>query len=896
MEVKIHKIALWVFTLVFVVLPLLAQSVLKQRADEDAVFNEPQTASEQSSQEPQDSLIRLLSASSAQLYQEGGHDYRRVIGSPAIFLHNDTYLYCDTAVWNVSTNVVNSWGNVRIIQENTQLTGDRLIYLVDSSLAQFRGSVVRLESKDGDLLLTRHLDYNTKDSIATFFQGASMKDHDGQIIESIDGCYESQIKKFTFSKDVNMFSDTTFIKCDSLEYFSQKNTAYFYRNVNAWHDKYMLSSALGVYDREREIFTFRRKVHLQSDTQEGWCDTLLVYRETNNFDMLSHSQLDDSQRSTNALAGHIFYRDAEKKVTLRRLPAVVSVIDNKDEEGFVTSQDSLFFSADDICYYSEIICEMADSTFRETVSKRKAEITEDPVGEYRRKAAEAAAKAREEAELADPNSYRNSAEYKAKKAAEEQAMKEAAAKKAAEMTKAKALADSLAAVAAADTTARDSSALVVPVVPKDSTKVDFMVAVGNVKTFKEDIQIRCDSMLYNNFDSLARIFKNPVIWKDKTQQFNADSISMVIENGAFDRIFMMSNSFVQLQDADTLFFNQIRSAEMVAYFDTTTNLSRYDALGDATAIFYLEENGVIATANRKECKMLSAEFVDGEISKVYYYDSPKSNAFPVASMSGDDKILKGFSWRSSERPRSRWDVTQHTVRPSERRTYDKVEQPPFVYTGIFFPGYIKGIREEIQYRKDHPEEFAPKKKNTLSQEEVSLDTLTAVKGPEESADSVATSKTPEAVADSSAVASTDSSAVAVKTKEEGTAAADSVATGPTKKELKAAEREAKRQAAQQKREAKWKAADEKAQKRAEAKEKRKLEKLRRNKLKAYREEQDRLQKEDKQIQHFLRLFREGKLKYREKEPVQESSPTAVPGASAEAPEPTSPPARKQSIK
>ena len=44
-----------------------------------------------------DSLVRLLSAQSMELIEKNGLNYRKVAG-PAGFLHNDTYLICDTAL------------------------------------------------------------------------------------------------------------------------------------------------------------------------------------------------------------------------------------------------------------------------------------------------------------------------------------------------------------------------------------------------------------------------------------------------------------------------------------------------------------------------------------------------------------------------------------------------------------------------------------------------------------------------------------------------------------------------------------------------------------------------------------------------------------------------------
>ena len=118
-------------------------------------------------QEQSDSLVILMSAKSAQMVDVEGASYRKVVG-PARFLHNNTYLLCDTAYWNVDRKVIDAWGNVSVLQEETVLTSDKLTYLVDQDLAQFRGSVVQLTDKDHNTLRTRHLDYNTKDSIAVW--------------------------------------------------------------------------------------------------------------------------------------------------------------------------------------------------------------------------------------------------------------------------------------------------------------------------------------------------------------------------------------------------------------------------------------------------------------------------------------------------------------------------------------------------------------------------------------------------------------------------------------------------------------------------------------------------------------------------------------------------------
>ena len=177
-------------------------------------------------QERKDSLVTLVSAKSAQLIERNGQSFRKVTG-PARFLHNNTYLLCDSALWNVTTNVIDAIGHVQIIQDRTRLSSGSLQYVVDDDLAKFRGGLVQLEDKDKNTLRTRYLDYNTKDSVAIFQNGASMRDKDGQIIESLFGSYDSKARLFVFNDQVNMYMDTTFVKTSRLEYRSDLNTAYF---------------------------------------------------------------------------------------------------------------------------------------------------------------------------------------------------------------------------------------------------------------------------------------------------------------------------------------------------------------------------------------------------------------------------------------------------------------------------------------------------------------------------------------------------------------------------------------------------------------------------------------------------------------------------------------------
>ena len=214
----------------------------------------------------------------------GGHSFRRAIGN-VCFEHNATKLLCDTSYWDVDREIIQAIGHVRILQNNTALTSDKLDYYIGSSLAEFRGTLVQLQDKQKNTLRTTNLDYNTKDSVAVFRNGGSFRDKDGQIIESDVGRYDSKIKLFRFYKDVNMYTDSVFIKTDALDYNTETSVAVFGTGTNAWRGDNMLTSNAGSYDRAAELFTFTKDVHLLTKDQEAWSDTLVYERAFNNAEM-----------------------------------------------------------------------------------------------------------------------------------------------------------------------------------------------------------------------------------------------------------------------------------------------------------------------------------------------------------------------------------------------------------------------------------------------------------------------------------------------------------------------------------------------------------------------------------------------------------------------------------
>lgn len=923
--------------------------------------------------EQKDSLVRLLGCDELQQVEEYGQSYRKALGH-ARFEHNSTLLICDTALWNVNQNVINAFGNVQIIQNNTVLSSESLDYLIDQNLAQFRGALVQLRDKDGNTLRTTDLDYNTKDSVAVFRNGGALRDKDGQIIESDDGHYYSKLKTFSFTNNVNMYTDSIFVKTDDLDYNTGTNVATFGTGTNAWRDNNMLSSQAGFYERTLEKFTFFRNVHILTENQEAWADTLVYYRVPNNVEMFGHVELLDTTRNVAAVAGYVQYIDSLSFIKLTREPAVIAI----SEQG--EKRDTAYIGADTLILRSIPKCDVDSSEISNSASRLK-EINVDPVTEYRRKAYEAAKAAAEEArkkrEEEDPNaagaSDRGASAVKpggkptgkpAGKATGTAIGKTAGttAGKTGDNSGGKAISksgklsadamigdpvtkgrqglpapwddvieyapprfqlpdtlktspdtvrvpsDSLAAktlsavtepvsvtepAEVTDPQSPDSltvptDSLTVPgdslhvptdslsLAPKDSTKISFIYGIRNVKVFRNDMQVACDSLAYTDLDSLIRLYENPIVWNEIKRQYSADSITVIVKNRSIDRASLMSNAFIIVQE-DTLSYDQIRGTEMMAYFDSTGALRRFDSMGGASGVFYIEENGSLATVNKFESKMLTATLKDGNIQDLNYFDAVKTDAYPVVQMKKDEKILKGFDWQPDKRPKGPEDITPYKPRESQRKVYENVPRAEFAQTDIYFPGHMNSVYKMLA-RQDSLKRVRNAERRRLEAERKAeaariADSLRIVAAADSLAlaDSLARADSlalRDSLASRDSLARQDSLAVKdslVVSDSLSVSKADSLANDPSaikkaEQERKKAEREKARKDRQAAKEARWAELDARDAAKAKAKEEKALKKKRQRTLKTLKAMEKRRAKEERMLERYKARYEKQKAR------------------------------------
>ena len=696
-----------------------------------------------------DSLLTLLNAEYARVFERPGKREFREVKGPATFFHNGAYMFCDSAIWNVNLNQVEAYHNVKLVQDKTVVTSDNVIYYADDNVARFRGEVVEVHDKEKNTLRTRYLDYNTADSVAKFSFGGAMKTSKGEVIESDRGTYDAKTGICRFEDNVEMFTDSLFIKTTTLDYDTNQKKAFFGKKTQMWKDEMYMRGEYGWYQQDSGVVYFDTDVYMNNHDYEGWCDTMYYYQHNRRGLMRRNVQLLDSLNNTYFVsdAGNVWFDTVNNiYATLFLDPAAVYVGEDSDNK-----IDTLFCRADTLMFYTRRMCDIPEELIQDS-QQALQQVNFDAIGEAEKKALEKKEQERKEAieKLPEYIAYKKRKELAEKRLRDSlEAVRIQAEKDSLARLEPLQAADSLAmgdglqpgevthpapdpgeviaqvappaeeqradpwvagglpqperALMPIDTMAVADS-LAVPdslaaMGPQDTTKLRFVKGYRHALIYRTDLQARCDSLYFSQLDTLLRMYEDPVIWNDNRHQLSGEQVIAQMRDNAFDRANIHGNAMIISQE-DTVHFDQIKATEMLGYFNKDNTLRRYDALGGVNAMFYMQEDSVITILNSKQAQFMMVTMKDGVAEKLKYYEQINSDAYPVYNLPVDKQRLKGFKWRQEEQPKSRFDVTKRSLRSSRRASYATIKLPVFKRTDLYYKDYMKDIFKQIAERAE----------------------------------------------------------------------------------------------------------------------------------------------------------------------------------------------------
>lgn len=174
-----------------------------------------------------------------------------------------------------------------------------------------------------------------------------------------------------------------------------------------------------------------------------------------------------------------------------------------------------------------------------------------------------------------------------------------------------------------------------------------LFAYHKVKFFKNDLQGKCDSLMYTTIDSTMKLYGKPIIWSEENQ-LTADSMSIITGNKSIQSIELKSSGFIVSKE-DSLHFNQIRGKYMKGFFKKN-ELYLIKVEGNGQTIYYAKENEQIKAVNRADCTNLNIYLKDKKTDHITFITKPEATLYPLEQIDVKELKLKDFNWRGSEKP------------------------------------------------------------------------------------------------------------------------------------------------------------------------------------------------------------------------------------------------------
>jgi len=189
----------------------------------------------------------------------------------------------------------------------------------------------------------------------------------------------------------------------------------------------------------------------------------------------------------------------------------------------------------------------------------------------------------------------------------------------------------------------------------DTTK-DYRIikAFHKVRFFKSDIQGKCDSLVYKTQDSVIIMNLRPVLWSDKSQ-ITAKLITIHLKNNEVDKVNIDDMAFIISQEADTVNFNQVKGAKMIAFFEKR-KFHKLNVMKNGETIYYMRDGNDLTGINKATCDNLTVYFKNQEVNEVVFRKKPVGTLYPPSKLLDKDKKLLDFRWQSSVRPFNRLDL------------------------------------------------------------------------------------------------------------------------------------------------------------------------------------------------------------------------------------------------
>ena len=202
-------------------------------------------------------------------------------------------------------------------------------------------------------------------------------------------------------------------------------------------------------------------------------------------------------------------------------------------------------------------------------------------------------------------------------------------------------------------------------------------AYRNVRVYRSDAQMVCDSMVSFSTDSIIHLYINPLLWNN-SNQIASDVVDIYTANRQITRAEFLGQP-IMVAEIDTTYYNQVAGKQMTAFF-RDNEIYRNDVDGNVQTIYFQREDEtspVVTEMIYLESASASFYIEDKELVGMTYRNDVPFTLYPIAQVPPTQPLrLKNFKWEPWRRP-TRAAIFNETIRPSRREEAQSRERPRF---------------------------------------------------------------------------------------------------------------------------------------------------------------------------------------------------------------------------
>ncbi len=189
--------------------------------------------------------------------------------------------------------------------------------------------------------------------------------------------------------------------------------------------------------------------------------------------------------------------------------------------------------------------------------------------------------------------------------------------------------------------------------PQDSVR--YILGYNHVRIYNDSSQAVCDSMYYSTEDSVFRMFRDPIVWKEKNQ-ITGDTMYLFTEKQQPKRVYVFNNSQVTNQQNPAM-YNQAAGRTLNAYFiEGKIDYARIKGSPAETIFYAQDQDSAYVGMNRASGDVVDVYFKKEEVQKIKYVNDVNGTMYPMNQIPSEKRYLKNFKWEDKRRPKNKLEL------------------------------------------------------------------------------------------------------------------------------------------------------------------------------------------------------------------------------------------------